>query len=117
MDAPGPIPFRPIPFHAAQAYGMRSGARDSAARDAQGRIQPPLARAADRTDRVSASLAELVSGSVKSPVSRGAGFDAPQAAGPRGQAPGAPLTMYTRAADRIEVATQVTVGRTLDTRG
>lgn len=119
MDAPGPIPFRPIPFHAAQAYGIRpnGSARPGGAGQtpATGAIVPPRTAGAERVDRISASLSNLVSGSVNSPVSQGVGFEQPTA--PRGGTSDGRMQLYTRAADRIEVATDVAIGRTLDTRG
>lgn len=136
MDLQGPIPFR-----AAQAYGMRpngpartgavpgSGANaidqpsaPGASRKPDGTIEPPFA---ERRDHVSVTLASLVSGKVESPVGRGAGFEQPaptisaqssrSSVGPVA-APGA-YAMYTRAADRVEAATAVSIGRTLDARG
>jgi len=133
MDLQGPIPFR-----AAQAYGMRpnsparaaavtgSGANPnsppSASRTPDGTIEPPFA---ERRDHVSVTLASLVSGKVESPVGRGAGFEQPaptisaqssrSSVGPVA-APGA-YAMYTRAADRVEAATAVSICRTLDARG
>ena len=96
---------------------------------ASGTIIPPLAReSADanpmrvgrRPDALAPNLAAMVAGQVDSPVARGAGFDAPAAmtAAPasRPTAPAA-YAMYTRAADRVEVATGLSVGRTLDARG
>ena len=101
---------------------------------ASGAIIPPLAReSADanpmrvgrRPDVLAPNLASMVAGQVDSPVARGAGFDAPatanaaptaRATAPNAYAPNA-HAMYTRAADRIEVATGLSVGRTLDARG
>ena len=103
---------RPIPFQAAAAYGMKP--KQPAARVGSP-ITPPAARPSNTTDRVSA----LVSGKVDSPVGRGQGFDAPQDARRQAAlsaATGA-LQMYSRAADRVEVATAAHLGRILDTRG
>lgn len=101
-----------------------------ATRAADGSIVPPHARTAEaqpmrigrHQDALSPSLAAMVAGQVDSPVSRGQGFEQPH---PKPQArphatPGSAhgaYAMYGRAADRIEVATSVTVGRTLDARG
>ncbi|MFZ9882048.1 MAG: hypothetical protein ACO3QC_11670 [Phycisphaerales bacterium] len=132
MDARGPIPF-----NAAQAYGLRpsQNARASAPR---GRVEngfvvpPSLPNTGARAERVaervtlgsvgpaaaprgSSPVQQLVSGRVESPVGRGEGFDQPAA---REAAPaGAPMQMYTRSADRVEVATSVATGRSLDVRG
>ncbi len=96
---------------------------------ASGTIIPPLARESvdanpmrvgRRPDALAPHLAAMVAGQVDSPVARGTGFDAPAAmtATPasRPTAPAA-YAMYTRAADRVEVATGLSVGRTLDARG
>jgi len=96
---------------------------------ASGTIVPPLARenananpmrVGRRPDALAPNLASMVAGQVDSPVARGAGFDAPAAATAASTArPTAPAAyaMYTRAADRVEVATGLSVGRTLDARG
>lgn len=125
----------PIPFNAAQAYGVRAQqpARASAprARVESGFIVPPnLPAADDRAQRVAervtlasvgptargaSPLDTLVSGRVESPVGRGEGFDQPAPAAARPA--GAPLAMYSRTADRVEVATAVSVGRSIDIRG
>jgi hypothetical protein len=108
----------PIPFNAAVAYGMKP---NSATRATQARagstIKAPFARA-DVGEQVAVSLSNLVSGKVDSPVSRGEGFDAPRTAatGQPAKNPAASMQMYSRAADRIEVATAVSLGRTIDTR-
>jgi len=97
---------RPIPFQAAVAYGMKPGAQLRPANPrASATIRPPVATVS--------GAAKLVSGKVDSPVSRGQGFDAPRA--PMPNASGA-LQMYSRAADRVEVATAAHLGRILDTR-
>lgn len=97
---------RPIPFQAAVAYGMKPGTQlRTAVQRAGSTIQPPIAKASP--------AAKLVSGKVDSPVARGQGFDAPRA--PMPNASGA-LQMYSRAADRVEVATAAHLGRILDTR-
>lgn len=98
---------RPIPFQAAAAYGMKP--KQAAPRfngSISATIQPPVAK--------QSSASSLVSGRVASPVARGQGFDAPRGA-PMPNANGN-LQMYTRAADRVEVATAAHLGRILDTR-
>ncbi len=123
-------------FRAAQAYGP-AGARASSTKQVQqqatgrvvnGRIVPPfsqmsVAEAAASTRR---DVVTLVAGQVDSPVNQGEGFDQPVSS-PRSNAnpPGNFATgnlatgnfaMYSRAADRVEVATAVTLGRSLDAR-
>lgn len=98
---------RPIPFQAAQAYGMkpqRSAPRSLSSSD--GVIRPTVNRPSDAVS--------LVSGRVASPLSKGQGFDGPRAGtvpNPTGS-----LQMYGRAADRVEVATVARLGRLIDTR-
>ena len=126
---------RPIPFNAAVAYGIKPLQTRRVATGAL--ITPPLSapvaatravtaaqtaatnaasRAPDRATTCAPSrVANLVSGKVDSAISRGQGFDAPRGA-PMPNASGA-LQMYSRAADRVEVATEATVGRRLDVRG
>jgi hypothetical protein len=105
---------------------------------ADGRIEAPVARPATRDERaalvarkptsersvggVPASVeevAKLVAGAVDSPVSRGQGFDSasPTQSGTQRATPAGNFALYTRAADRLEVATSVALGRTFDARG
>ena len=123
---------RPIPFQAAVAYGMKptqanrtsnnSISGNSSGRTPTGQavtsspgavFRPPAPRAGN-APRAAPALTNLVSGKVDSAVSRGQGFDAPRGA-PMPNSSGA-LQMYSRAADRVEVATNATLGRLLDTR-
>jgi len=96
-------------------------------RDPNGRGPAPHAPH-DRRDRLTLSPAapqipeqieQLVAGQVDSPVSRGQGFDEPNPRAASARQPGASgaYAMYTRSADRVEVATSVTVGRSIDARG
>ena len=103
MDSP-----RIIPFHAAAAYGIKP---KPAVVRAGAEIKPPLARpgASGAPGPASNPVSGLVSGKVESGVSRGQGFDAPLR-------PNGSLQMYTRAADRVEVATAARLGRILDTK-
>lgn len=131
MDLQGPIPFRAAQARTAQALGAYSAGRARAAHpvnpnpqgtvESDGVITPPFA---ERRDHVAVSLSALVSGKVDSPVGRGEGFE--QAARGNPARPAQPVSapaqangayaMYTRAADRVEVATAVSLGRTLDAR-
>ena len=145
MDSPAPINFQAHAGRVAQAYGARKpgaaavppAARESgkASIGADGVIRPPFApganpnnQAADtRQDRVTFSSAaipeqieQLIAGQVDSPVSRGQGFDEPPQRGPAsaaGRGAAGAYAMYTRSADRVEVATSVAVGRSIDARG
>ena len=57
----------------------------------------------------------LVAGSVDSPINRGEGFDEAT----QGKAAPAPagMKLYSRAADVVEVATDLSLGRTIDVTG
>ena len=124
-------PTAPIPFRLAAAYGLhRSGANPIARTGGrQAPVAPTLMPAAsrqpdaamsDRRGGAARPVDVLVAGSVDSPIASGRGFDAPPSgrgihrAGPAAGA-GA-FAMYTRAADRLEVATDLAVGRALDVR-
>lgn len=146
MDSLAPINFQAHAGRVAQAYGARKPAgavlpptaRESgkASIGADGLIRPPFSPGANpngdaggtRQDRVTLSggsaipeqIEQLIAGQVDSPVSRGEGFDEPPQRGPAPAArPGASgaYAMYSRSADRIEVATSVALGRSLDARG
>lgn len=145
MDSLGPINFQAHAGRVAQAYGARAPGRVGAPTPAgqatigpNGVIQPPFPptrdpngrgqNAADvRQDRVNLTsgpapaakpIEQLVAGQVDSPVARGEGFE-PQQARPAtarsGAATGA-YAMYSRSADRVEVATSVALGRSIDAR-
>ncbi len=121
MDAPRPIPFQAAAARAAGAYGLRQGAPATPkGRVEDGRIVAPFENRgpATRTDHVELSLGTLVSGRVESPIGRGEGFDQPaparMAPAPVRLSSNGSFSMYTRAADRLEVATSVALGRSLD---
>jgi hypothetical protein len=97
MDSP-----RIISFQAAAAYGIKPKATAP-------RLGAPIAAPISRSSEARNPFPGLVSGKVDSPVARGQGFDAPLA-------PTGSLQMYTRAADRVEVATAARLGRIVDTR-
>ena len=133
MDASGPIPFR-----AAAAYGTPRPTAPRAAGDVQGPMSPNRAstsahqvRPNNTVDQVNvrsnpSSIDHLVAGSVRSDINRGVGFDGDPpsvATSGIGQpiqpaiAEDAPLQLYNRHADRLEAATSVALGRTLDIQG
>ena len=91
----------PVPAAARQAYA--GGARP---------IKPTIS--SPETERGSAQIDKLVAGQVDTPINRGEGFD--QVA-PTGNDPSATLQLYTRPADRIDAATQVALGRSVDLNG
>jgi hypothetical protein len=142
MDSLGPINFQAHAGRVAQAYGVRKPAGAALAPTAReagkatigadGVIRPPFAPGGNpadtRQDRVAFSsgtaipeqIEQLIAGQVDSPVSRGEGFDEPASRRPaNAAAAGASgaYAMYTRSADRVEVATSVALGRSLDARG
>lgn len=113
----------PIPFHVARAYGVQpalNAARIGAARPAPGvtgTTGPSVVRQVDATGDLSRvegvtrsrGLDRLVGGTVNRPIA----FD-----GAATTQPGAgSLPMYTRAADKIEAAVAVNLGRMLDVQG
>ena len=129
MDATGPIPFQ-----AASAYGMRptGSPRVTASAPTPEAGSPTAVRpvAADRVDLATRSggLDRLVGGTVRSDINRGIGFDgdpAPPATGsttgpgiptPHPESSG-PFQLYNRHADRLEAATGVALGGSIDIKG
>ena len=133
MDATGPIPFQ-----AASAYGMRptGSPRVTASAPTPEAGSPTAVRpvAADRVDLATRSggLDRLVGGTVRSDINRGIGFDgdpAPPATGPATRsttgsetptprpASSGPFQLYNRHADRLEAATGVALGGSIDIKG
>jgi hypothetical protein len=92
-----------IPFPAAARQAYAGGARP---------ITPAIS--SPETERGSAQIDKLVAGQVTTPVNRGDGFD--QVA-PAGGDTEATLQLYTRPADRVDAATQVALGRSVDLSG
>lgn len=113
----------PIPFHVAKAYGVQpalNAARVGVARPAHGVAgttgpsgvrQVDATRDLSRVDGVirSRGLDRLVGGTVNRPIA----FDGATTAQPSAGS----LPMYTRAADKIEAAVAVNLGRMLDVQG
>jgi hypothetical protein len=127
MDATGPIPFR-----AAAAYGVPATRQTSSARPPAfpanpgsvlpgQAIRPPAVDVVETTSTRVDGIRRLVAGTVRSDINRGIGFDED---GPRGTAPrpavpraDGTLHLYNRQADRMEAATGVALGRSLDVQG
>lgn len=131
MDSTGPIPFR-----ASAAYGVRptapagrpitaTGAAGMAP-EANATIRPTVVDQVETRSAATGRLDLLVAGTVRSDINRGTGFDGdsvstipsgthlptrPQAVNE------GPMHLYNRQADRIEAATGVALGRTLDIQG
>ena len=87
----------PITTHIAQAYGLPR---------AQPAMPPESMPAAGAVNKLPANAQTLVAGRVNGPVE----FDGVSV--PRSHP--AALSLYSRAADRIEAATAVHIGRTID---
>jgi hypothetical protein len=145
MSTTGPISFRAAQAYGlrpdANNRSNAGGRESSAARGSQ--IVPPYSAVASesastsaakasanvRADHLSISLAKLVpnlkpgliAGAVDSAVGRGSGFDEASAnsslSSRTSSAQAGAFAMYTRAADRVEVATSVMLGASIDARG
>jgi len=113
----------PIPFHVAKAYGVKPAAPAAPLAAASGARAPlsiaqaaplPTANSIDALSQLaaaprSAKVDRLVGGTVNVPLS----FD-----GAATRTPGTgTLQLYTRAADKIEAAVAVNVGRAIDVSG
>jgi hypothetical protein len=119
MDASGPIPFR-----VAAAYGVPAARQTAAPRPSVSpgqAIRPAVVDIVETTSTKVDGLRQLVAGTVRSDINRGIGFDED---GPRGTAPrpavpraDGTLHLYNRQADRMEAATGVALGRSLDVQG
>ena len=117
MDVSGPIPFR-----AAAAYGVspqRATAPPRTPATTPGQaIRPAVVDIVDTASTRVEGIRRLVAGTVRSDINRGIGFDSD---GPLGTAPKPAMPrsdgsfrLYNRHADRIEAATGVALGRSLD---
>ena len=89
-----------FPFHVARAYGVNNA---SALRSAASPAASPAAQD---------GISQLLGGSVQQPVSFAGGF---ASAGSNAALP--TLQLYTRAADKVEAATAVQIGRMFDLNG
>lgn len=126
MDASGPIPFRAAAAYGAPrpAVGREIGPTrgPSSSPQTAGTIRPATVDRVDVTPSTPV-MDRLVAGTVRSDINRGVGFDGdPSPAGSPGPirppaAKDASLQLYNRHADRLEVATDVALGRTLDIQG
>ncbi|MCA9295611.1 MAG: hypothetical protein KC983_03820 [Phycisphaerales bacterium] len=99
-----------LPFNVAQAYGVRGGkgSCDTCQTPAVQKIS--TVRPATGDDDPAAHVRSLVGGSVNAAVQ----FDG---ASTQPVARTGAFTLYTRAADTIEAATSIALGRQLDVRG
>ena len=123
MELSGPIPFR-----AANAYGVAPRAVPAAAT-----ITPtaqPVATPSERIDRFEPStpvktntqadrISKLIGGTVRSDVNRGLGFDEVQESMPSTPQPrsGDTIPLYGKSAELMAAATRLSVGNNLDVRG
>lgn len=99
----------PLSFQMAKAYGV------GAARPAPpiNNLTPPLRNQPPDSFQPASSVQRLVAARVTQPVN----FDGANAAAERAQPAPPVLQMYTRAADKIEAAVAVHIGRSIDIRG
>ncbi len=98
-----------IPFHVAQAYGMKAASPASKpvpARPAEALMPTMPSRTPEQVQRTG----ELVAGTVPGKIAF-----TPAAGPPTGG--GEVLPMYTRAADRVEAAVGIQLGKQIDLKG
>ena len=95
----------PIPFSAAAAYGLP-------ARPAPAASEPAAKANASAQTMTPRPVDFLVAGTIRSDVNRGVGFDGDAVS----TAP-ASMAMYSRTAERLEAATRVALGKSLDVTG
>jgi len=98
-----------IPFHIARAYGIQPATRPSPVNP-----QSPVAPSGDVRDIAATKPSEGLNRLIGGAVARSVDFDSASSAQNLG---GPVLQLYTRAADRIEAATGVHLGRNLDISG
>ena len=101
MSIQGINPSIPFPAAARQAYAGGAGP-----------IKPAIS--SPETQKGGEQIDKLVAGQVNTPINRGEGFDQGT---PAGADPAATLQLYSRPADRVDAATQVALGRSIDLNG
>ncbi len=92
-----------IPSHVARAYGVAQSGRARAVPP----MSPPAAPVPARRAQPEAPPGDLIAGTVRQPVE----FETPMKPSPPH---GASFPLYTRAADKVEAAVGVQVGRVID---
>ncbi len=94
----------PLPFHVAKAYGV---------------VKTPAAAVAHgaASGGASGGATRLVAGTVSVPADPSLASNTVQGTASSGSRQTDAFPMYSRAADRVEVATAVALGRNLDMRG
>lgn len=102
MDVRGPIPFH-ASVQAARAYGIPQAARPAAAAPA---AAPVSATPVTATPAPAVRADRLVAGRVS--------VSADPSQAPAAKPAAGTFAMYTRAADRIEIATSVALGQSID---
>lgn len=99
-----------LSFQMAQAYGVRTARQPQPISN----LAPPLRPQQPDSFESASSAQRLVAAKVAQPVS----FDSPASPiAPAAPGPAAVYQMYTRAADKIEAAVAVHIGRAIDLRG
>ena len=121
MDATGPISFRAAAAYGAPAIRQTPASRPSSSITPGQAIRPTAVDIVETTSTRVEGLRRLVAGTVRSDINRGIGFDedGPLGTAPRPTVPRADgtLHLYNRQADRMEAATGVAIGRSLDVQG
>lgn len=98
-----------IPFHIAKAYGLTAPSKPKQVMPIAAPGSTPEV-AAPTPAAIGSGLQQLIGGSVREGVEFDSASTPARPAGPT-------LQLYTRAADRIEAATGVHLGRGLDIKG
>lgn len=102
-----------LPLHMARAYGIQPPARP---------VQPQQAASINNTPAVNAQRVDsyqptsAVNQLVAGKVSQSVNFDPAPSQAQRGIAVNQIFQMYTRAADKVEAAVAVQIGKTIDLR-
>ncbi|MCZ6835208.1 MAG: hypothetical protein O7G85_05475 [Planctomycetota bacterium] len=98
-----------LPFHVAKAYGVQPPTKPSIAQPATASTPIQATQPVEKATP-GESLQGLIGGQVPGRVDFDAASSIQQPAGPV-------LQLYTRAADKVEAATSVSLGRSLDLKG
>jgi len=97
-----------IPIHVARAYGV-TPTRQAALPAKTNAIEPVRQNDGVQTHQPGENIRQLLAGNVSGPV------DFASASTPT--SPAGPYQLYTRAADKIEAAVAVRIGRAIDVKG
>ena len=112
MDPTGPIPFRAAAAYATTPRTPVTPANPATPHPAGAPIKAAVDRYEPSADR--SRVDQLVAGTVASGINRGVDFDGDQPARTAAQPAANSLQFHTVSAARVEAATGVELGRTLD---